>query len=389
MIEAPYIAVVDEGSELDDVRSLLDELGLEYDSWEKDSVTNGLVPRRLLVVTATIAVTSRYRREPASGGEQRPVWIAVSPNDSRSQRNVLLHQGFDYMVQRPVHPTALRLLLQRALYRGDDQRRGRRVAVGYGVTLRTGLVPRRATLVDLSATGARLLARKGLERGTEVSVRIPGAIDRGDTFTLLARVVRTRRGDAEGGQTGEYSIALRFQRMDGALRDRLRRLLATLASGPASLPNSPELRSAAVEEPDAPVRQRRSVFEREIMIFGNSGCALVARDLSRGGLRVEQHPALSVGEQVRLAIPAAPPEEPVVVTARVARDDGDSGLALVFESVESGDKARLERIISRHPAIESLAPEEAGGIVVANLLPSLQRIAEQSKGWSGRFRWGR
>ena len=48
------------------------------------------------------------------------------------------------------------------------------VAVGYGITLRTGLMPRRATLVDLSATGARLLARKGLDRDTQVTLKIPG-----------------------------------------------------------------------------------------------------------------------------------------------------------------------------------------------------------------------
>ena len=154
-----------------------------------------------MVVTAQLAVTLRYQR-PTEGGE-RPTWVAVSSNDSRTQRTLLLQTGFDYLVRRPVHPTALRLLLQRALFRGDDQRRGRRVAVGYGVTLRTGLIPRRAILVDLSATGARVLACKGLERGTRVTMRIPGAIDDGAPFTLLCRVVRTRIVDAEVGVRGE------------------------------------------------------------------------------------------------------------------------------------------------------------------------------------------
>ena len=381
MPKVPYIVVVDEGGELDDVRGLLDELGLEFESWEKDAVCNGLGPLRLLVVTASAAVSDRYQRSTSSG--VRPVSIAVSDTSSRTQRNLLLNQGFYYLVRRPVHPTALRLLLQRSLYQEDDQRRGRRVAVGYGVTLRRGLIPRRAILVDLSATGARVLARKGVERGTQISLRIPGAIDGGKSLDLLGRVVRTRCGHAEGGQRGEFSIALRFQRTDAGARDRLRRLLATLASGPASLPEG------AAPAPSSPVRQRRSVFECEVMIFGSGGLALVGRDLSRGGLRVERHPALSVGERVRLAIPAQPPEEPVVVSARVARDDGDAGLGLIFDEIEQGDEARLSRIVSRNPAIESLAPERGGGVVIANLLPSLQRIAEQSSGWTSRLRRGR
>ncbi len=384
MADRPNIAVIDDGGELDDVRGLLDEIGLEYTSWTKESVPPAAQVGRLMVVTASLAVTLRYQR-PTEGGES-PTWVAVSSNDSRTQRTLLLQAGFDYLVRRPVHPTALRLLLQRALFRGDDQRRGRRVAVGYGVTLRTGLIPRRAILVDLSATGARVLACKGLERGTRVTMRIPGAIDDGAPFTLLCRVVRTRRGDAEGGVRGEVSLALRFLRVDAAQRDRLRRLLSTLAAGPASMPDKPAPEAAAES---VPAREPRAVYEREVVIFGSGGCALMGRDLSPGGMCVEQHPALSVGEKVRLAIPGVPPEEPVIVNARVVRDDGARGLGLIFESVEGGEEDRLERIVARHPVIESLASDASGkGIVVSNILPSLQRIAEQSRGWTSRLRRG-
>ena len=77
--------------------------------------------------------------------------------------------------------------------------------------------------------------------------------------------------------------------------------------------------------------------ERVIHVF-------VGRDLSTGGLRVEAHPALAIGDALRLAIYSASDSDPLIVDAQEVRDDGDH-LVWKTEHIENfvpGGKARLE-----------------------------------------------
>ena len=50
-------------------------------------------------------------------------------------------------------------------------------------------------------------------------------------------------------------------------------------------------------------------------------------------MRVDPHPDLRVGEQLRLALHLGVCPEPLVVRARVERDDGESGLLLAYLGV--------------------------------------------------------
>ena len=88
---------------------------------------------------------------------------------------------------------------------------------------------------------------------------------------------------------------------------------------------------------------------------------------------------------MRLALTAGPREEPLVVEARVVRDDGDLGVGIKFESVE--EPARLEQLVGALPAIEALNETSGSGrVVVSRIVPKLQRIARKSKGWTEKIR---
>lgn len=372
MDQAPAIALVEEGGELDDIRVLLDDLGMEFTSWDKHSAPAvGREPRHLLVASAGSAVSLRYQRQRSE--TDSAVWVAVTQTNSKTQRSLLLQAGFDYLVRRPVHPAALRLLIQRALFRGDSQRRGERYAVGYAVTYRSGLWPRKATLVDLSLGGCRLLTTHSLDKGEQILVQFPGEIDGGTPFSLTAAVVRTRRAEVEGGAPNESSLALRFIKANRRARSRLHALLRAVQSGPPALP------ARTAGDPFSATRAPRGSYSEAVYVFGSAQCALVGRDLSVGGMRVEQHPALTVGDQVKLALSAGSREEPIVVEARVARDDAELGLALQFSKVD--EMERLEHMVETLPAIEVLSPGATQGarIVVSKIVPTLQRVAKKSR----------
>ena len=103
---------------------------------------------------------------------------------------------------------------------------------------------------------------------------------------------------------------------------------------------------------------------------------LLGRDLSVGGMRIEYHPRVQVGDLLELAVYASPREEPVVVKARVAHDAGD-GLGITFEGMAADVGARLEKMVARLPSVESLQGGEAAGLgsVVSRVLSGFRREA--------------
>jgi hypothetical protein len=101
---------------------------------------------------------------------------------------------------------------------------------------------------------------------------------------------------------------------------------------------------------------------------------LLGRDLSVGGMRVEYHDRLQIGDLLELAVYVSPREEPIVLKARVAHDAGD-GLGLAFEGLASEVAKRLEKMIARLPSVESLQGGEAAGLgsVVSRVLSGFRR----------------
>lgn len=241
---------MDDG-ELDDVRDFLDEFGIEFAHLRGGAVPNRLDPPRDLFLT-TMRRAKLARAWPhASDGSLRPVRIAIVEEDSPTARAVLRRMGFLYLVRRPVHPTALRLLILRALYRGDERRSEARVPVGFDISLRSGMRRRDALLVDLSLGGCRLIADRALPAGAKLSLHLPGELLEDQDLTVPGQILRCER-DAQALADGGFRIAVRFHDLPGATRETLTRFLTRrdVRLGPAPEPQVQALRPDVTPTPD-------------------------------------------------------------------------------------------------------------------------------------------
>ena len=402
MSQTVPVLLLDDG-ELDDVQECLEQIGVAFGRVRGGAIVENTPPPAHLLI-ATPRRIDAVRLPPADSEQgRRLVRIVVVQEDSTTMREQLRRIGFDFLVRRPVHPEALRLLILRSLYSGEERRREERVAMGVEVSFRTGLLPRRATMVDLSSRGCRLLSSYVLEPGRRVSVQVPDG--HRDPIVVRGQVVRMSL-DEHLGPDGPYSAAVAFEALPDAERDRLARVLMRRARGPARLGAAvgeealvpPEARAddlrrvelpvdvrvnPAAEAPDEPPhddptlessdrrRGARSSYTRRIPAFGERAMrVLVARDLSAGGLRVDRLSGLDIGDRLHLAIYGCADEDPTLVWGTVARDDGPRGMALVFDEVTPATAERIEKVLVDLPAIESLHDDEAGamGTVLTEIL---------------------
>jgi hypothetical protein len=169
------VLLLDDG-ELDDVQEILDDLRIAYGRVRGGAIArNTPPPTRLLISTPRRIDAVRLPPRGDAAGDALTRIVVVN-EDSNTLRAKMREIGFDYLVRRPVHPEALRLLLLHCLYTGDERRREPRVPVGFEISFRTGMLPRRATLADLSSRGCRLLSRFALEPGKRITLQIPQAL---------------------------------------------------------------------------------------------------------------------------------------------------------------------------------------------------------------------
>lgn len=250
------VVLVDDG-ELDDVRDLLEELGIEFAHLRGGAVPKRIDPPRDLFL-ATMRRAALARPWPHSrDGLLRPVRIAIVDEDSPTARSALRKLGFAYLVRRPVHPVALRLLVLRAFYLGDERRGDARVPVGVDVTLRTGLRRRDALLADLSRGGCRLVTDRALPAGAKITLHLSRELLGESDLSLPGQILRCER-DAHALADGGFQIAVRFVDPKRGDRERLERFLARrdVRIGPDLEPQVTPLATAAggvaTEAPAAP-----------------------------------------------------------------------------------------------------------------------------------------
>jgi hypothetical protein len=115
----------------------------------------------------------------------------------------------------------------------------------------------------------------------------------------------------------------------------------------------------------------RGVFEREIVQIDEESRvvqALLGRDLSLDGIRVVRQLGLVPGSKLRLALFDTPQQEPLILSAEVSRDDGGSGLFLHFVDLSEEMTARIEGIVARLPAIESIDPHGDAKVIPAGVV---------------------
>lgn len=431
----PSTCVLDDG-ELDEVRSVLQELGVEYAYMRGEAIPSNFEPpaNGLLIATARRAMAVG-KRAGADDKAQRLIRIVVVGDESESLRSMLRDVGFDFLVRQPVHREAVRLLILRALYHGPEHRRIARLPVSCEVGYRCGWRVRRGHLLDISGRGCRLLTSTEIEVGSRIQIQLPTAFAAGRGFGLPGRSVRCVPEDGAVAGAG-FNVGVEFEILSEKQRVRLRNVLNACASGPLTLaardsikelsesgPASPPARtrerfaigldrlarrwagtrfprwlrglretwrtaaaiSAARRErghagTHTPTRRtdvpgdrrggsRHAFLEEVFALKEEADRVLMGRDISVGGMRVDPHIGIAVGDSFELALYGAASEKPLIVDAVVERDDGERGLALRFDKVDPATAARLERFVAALPPIEPLRAVESEnlGAVVSEI----------------------
>lgn len=354
----PGTLVLDDG-ELEDVRRTLDQLEVAY-TYLRGGAAEGIavdLPTQLLITTPRRAM----RLAPGAGKQgDSPVCIVVAEQDSVSLRNQLRALGVDYLVRRPVHPGALRLLLLRALYRGPERRVSIRYPIGGPVYTRTGLRKKGATLLEISLRGARVCSDDSQDPDTRISLILPKDFTGGRPLTLSGWVVRSQKAEPDG-----FEVAIAFEALSSTVERSLRSLMKRKIQslGDVDAASAP----ARVEERRT---GKRAAFPGAVnAIRDEAARALVGRDLSTGGLLVEQNLDLRIGDETSLEIYEREEGAPLRVRARVVRDD-EAGMALQFIDVSDDVGERLEALVAGLPSVERLADSEAEamGTVVAGIV---------------------
>jgi hypothetical protein len=358
--------LIDDG-ELDDVAALLAELGPSVTrSLPEDLVPGrGVLDGSLRLVVATGRRALKLPELPCAPTDPEPTRLAIVSGSSRVLRGALQRVGFHYLVHRPVHPAALRLLLTRLLYRGPEKRREERVPVGAPITFRAGLRRRSGTLVELSGAGCRLLAAVTPAKSAQITVFLPDP-DGGRTVAVRGSVLRVTL--LERGR----EIAIAFGPQTEASRARIERWVTLHRDGPAAWAGGALPVAGEPSQRRDPRRNRRGVYRKRVIALVEQGGArvLFGRDLSVGGLRLESGGDLEGGQVVSLALHGRPLVNPLVVRARVVRRGLARESVLRFIDLDDATRGLLAKLVAEQPEIESLGPERgvSGRTIVTTLL---------------------
>lgn len=389
MTTTPSVLLLDDG-ELDDVRELLDELQSECLHLRGGEIPEQIEPpERLFIATPRRAMMAK-EWPPGRGTSPDPYKIGIVSEDSNTLRSMLRRIGFNLLIRRPVHPYALRLLILRALYCGDERRRESRVPVGYGISYRNGVRRRRAMLVEFTARGCRLLSDHPIRIGSRLTLNLPTEVTGNRSLQLRAKVVRCLTDDHGAGRA-QHTVGLCFEKLDNRKQTQLVQILKNRQSGPVVLSKAMAKSSGAVMTSPGRATARnggstpiaaagsmedrrknpRAAFEHTVQSLDEeANLVLMGRDLSVSGMQTEAHRNLAVGARLRLAIYGSPTEEPFTVRARVVRNDEADGVGLRFEQIAAGVASRLESLVASLPSVESLhgGETDALGSVVSRIL---------------------
>jgi len=356
--------------ELADVRALLAELGLPF------AERRGALAQSDLEQRWGLAIATPRRIALLKFPGPSPACIAICDRDSRTLRTSLRRSGIELMVRRPVHRAALRGLILHALYRGPERRRDARVAIGAPVGVRRGLRRHRAILADLSLGGCRLLSERAVREGRHIALLVPSELSGGSAFGVRARVLRAWQ-EREGS---DHHLSASFEGLGERKRALVRALIQRFAEGPAVLDAqgaaprdaSPDAQPAAAQAP-VPIAAAPP-GRRDVSLDDQAARVLLGREISIGGMRVDRDALLRVGQDVRLALHVASLDAPLVVTARVHRDEGARGMVLRFHALSPDDTRHLTALLDALPALDPSAGSDSG-VVVSEILEPAQAVA--------------
>ncbi len=108
------------------------------------------------------------------------------------------------------------------------------------------------------------------------------------------------------------------------------------------------------------------VFVTSLLVFAG-----MAVWVSIGGMRVQPNETLVPGDEVKVAVHVRTRSEPLVVDARVTRDDGKSGLVLEFFNLSGDNEAYLRKMVNLLPIMGVKADvdgESPSGLIVSEIV---------------------
>lgn len=271
-----------------------------------------------------------------------------------------------------------------------------------------------AVLMDLSNRGCRLRTHESLSIGDPIEFTIPADSETAGALGALTLQGRVRRLVLQGVQESEapsWLAAVVFEpEMAEPDRIRLTSLINHWASGPRALtaprktdaptipscqlPSLPDL--TLDDETDPPIAADREVrvqlgtgrraataaestpsmadsaerrthgrgrFEAPLVAESAEGpFVLIGRDLSPGGMRIERHPDLHLGDSFQIGLRGPGATDPFLVEAEIVRDDGPEGFGVRFATIDRKRAAELEKMVACLPDVESLEDGEIAGL---------------------------
>ena len=413
---ATGIVLIDDG-ELEDVVRVLEAGGLAFDRFRGGQIPDRIeTPSELLIVTSRRLEHVAPSRPTRSTGTDpgKPLRIVAVADDSPALRRRLRRHGMQLLVRLPAGRETWRLLIARALYQGDERRSDPRIATEVAIQVdHAG-----ALLVDLSNRGCRVQTREPLAAGDVIRFSIPGESLPDPSAGPLALTGRVRRVAPLSGSDRRTCAVVFDANLSRPTRQRLTAVINQWASGPSTGRAEPQSKGPAIpacrlpslpdlmldDETDPPVRASgevaidlttsgngdgaassarerrggpRGYFPSLLRATGEDRpLALVGRDLSAGGMRIERLPGLALGDRLHLVLHGPTLARPLALAAAIVRDDAQDGLALAFIGVSRETACELEKLVACLPDIESLTDGELGGL--GTVLSEIVRDPERS-----------
>jgi hypothetical protein len=221
-----------------------------------------------------------------------------------------------------------------------ERRRALRVPVRRTVRAAVGLHSFEALLMDLSAGGCRLRCPEPVTAHGSLWIVLPAGF--GGRFPLPLRGEVARAESVRGEPTGVCDVALRFRDLSPRAADRLQSAVGQVLAPPRPNPNGERRRS-----------QRRWFGTRVVAGGPGQPRVLLARDLSSGGMQVENAADLVKGAELQLALYSQAGEVPLVLRGRVVRCDARGEAAFEFVAPSAAQRDHLEQLLASLPAVDA------------------------------------
>ncbi|MEM7410196.1 MAG: PilZ domain-containing protein [Myxococcota bacterium] len=319
-------AVFLDRGELDDVRSLLRDLEIEF-----CAARNATVGEQVALLIST---PDQARALAAGDAEAPPHRLHLSVCRDAADLSV----PCDLTLSRPIDPEALRLLARRLDADGADRRLATRVALALPVQIVVGEDRRDVVLARASIGGCGLISPAPVPVGAPLRIEVPEDLTAPRRLALAGCALSCRETTTADGDTFDISVA--FEPLELTDRVTLRSLMAGHA-----VDYRPE-RGKAKRNGQRVGRERpRGRYRRRVLAACRGDAAvLLARDLSSEGVAIELQDHFTLGDRIRVALTDTSPDPPLLLEAVLERREEDSGF-LRFCTLDDSAQARLDALL--------------------------------------------